>query len=112
MICPHCELDTPATDPICEHCRQPLDLSFEDMQGEVLERDIERADRQALAVARSWILLAATALVIAIAASRALAPSRVQPLAMPAVELQPKEGASAGPRLPLELPDAVIPEGE
>ena len=106
MICPHCEEDTPATEPYCVHCGESIDLEFETVAESVEVASSARAVRETEQMARGWLLTAITALLIVLLARALLVPKA------PAVALAPVVIAPADPAAtsiaPLPIPDVSL----
>lgn len=109
MICPHCERDTPATEPYCMLCGGALDLSFEEVEEAVQRRSETLARRRAEEAARSWLLLAAVVMALALAARLLLVPEPQLGWAEPAYEVAEPPAAEAPAEMPLVLPELEIP---
>ena len=113
MICPHCEKDTPPTLPYCQACGLSIDLSFENVQETFSEEAATRAVRGTEERARTWLLGAATALLIVLFARWMLVPKPTAPPIMPPyLVAEPVDAAGASPvaPLPLEVPPLSIPK--
>ena len=100
MICPHCEIDTPAARATCVHCGESLDITFDEMEKGFEERDLRRLEQVGEDRARQWLAMAVVFLLVVVAFRIALVPSAPAPAVEPAYLLEPTEAEL----LPLELP--------
>jgi len=111
MICPHCELDTPATEKTCLHCDGSLDVMFDAVREAEGGRDEARARVRVEANAHAWLLGAALAFLFVVAARWTLLTEPPLHLVEPAVEVRGADLGPEVPALPLDLPPVVIPQG-
>ena len=111
MICPHCERDTPVTEPYCVFCGGKLDLDFTAMEAAVAARSAALRRRRAEEQARSWLLLAVVLFALALIGRLVLVtPAAVAPVE-PSHEVAAAAAAEPFELLPLVLPAREIPRG-
>jgi hypothetical protein len=109
VLCPHCEEDTPATLPYCQHCGLSVDLTIDKVTSSFVEEAESRAVAETEARCRSWLFAAAVALVVAIAIRILLAPAAPGDPVLPAYVVSEKGGAIGVEPLPLEVPAIEVP---